>query len=122
MQHMSSIINTPAFKEAFIFRAFISSGAVTKSTIRIAQDGFARSGKKMQPYRGTARLSDEETGKPDRQGIRINSWQVLSLRRGIHNKRHPEKIRMPCNIFPYSASLIAHRKRITIIKSQTLPA
>ena len=44
-------------------------GAVTKLTIQIALDGFLRSRKKTQPYRGTARLSDEEIGKPDKQDV-----------------------------------------------------
>ena len=61
-------------------------GAVTKLTIQIALDGFLRSRKKTQPYRGAARpvderlaptgaerrparLSDEEIGKPDKQDV-----------------------------------------------------
>ena len=35
--------------------------------MQIAQDGFSRSRKKTQPYRGTARLSDADIGKPDKQ-------------------------------------------------------
>ena len=40
-----------------------------KLTIQIVQDGFAGSRKKTQPYRSTARLSHEETGKPDKQYV-----------------------------------------------------
>ena len=47
----------------------IRLGAVTKLTIQIALDGFLRSRKKTQPYRGTARLSDDEIGKPDKQDV-----------------------------------------------------
>jgi hypothetical protein len=64
----------------------IRLGAVTKLTIQIALDGFLRSRKKTQPYRGAARpvderlaptgakrrparLSDEEIGKPDKQDV-----------------------------------------------------
>ena len=67
-----------------------SSGTVMKSSIQIAQDGFARSRKKTQSYRDAARpvderlastgaerrparLSDEEIGKPDKQDVWINS-------------------------------------------------
>ena len=63
-----------------------SLGAVTKLTIQIALDGFLRSRKKTQPYRGAARpvderlaptgakrrparLSDEEIGKPNKQDV-----------------------------------------------------
>ena len=47
----------------------LALGAVTKLTIQIALDGFVRSRKKTQPYRGTARLSDEEIEKPDKQDV-----------------------------------------------------
>ena len=49
--------------------SYSSLGAVTKLTVQIALDGFLRSRKKTQPYRGTARLSDEEIGKPNKQDV-----------------------------------------------------